>query len=165
MTTATAWPFVFTDDRFLTPDEEGQLEALFSGLFPRDPARGIPGATDAGAAGFVSRLLALDAGVYDEIPAWRPLYRTGLAALDAYSRTTHDRGLGELTADEMTALLKALDAGQLPGLPPELSQVTLWKTLWRHCLQGAFADPRWGGNRDGVMWRWLGCHGAPEEVL
>lgn len=159
------WPYVFTDDRFLTADEEAQLEALFAGIFPRDPARRIPGAVDAGAAEFVSRLLAMDPGVYDEIPAWRPLYRSGLVALEAHAQATHGHGLAELTAEETTALLGALETGQLAGLPPEVPQALLFKTLLRHCLQGAFADPRWGGNRDRVMWRWLGCHGAPEEVL
>ena len=32
-----------------------------------------------------------------------------------------------------------------------------------HCIEGCFADPRWRGNRDAVMWRWLGSHGPAEE--
>ena len=27
--------------------------------------------------------------------------------------------------------------------------------LRAHCIEGCFCDPRWGGNRDGIMWRWF----------
>ncbi len=162
-----AWPYVMPVSGFLTEAEEKQLEAIFAQILPRDPGRRIPGATDARAARFVSRLLAMDAAVYDEIPAWRPLYQAALAALDGYSRQAHAKALAELTDAEMTALLQQLEQGKLDPLtlPPGLTQQTLFKTFWRHCIQGCFADPRWGGNENRIMWRWLGVLQEPEEVL
>lgn len=161
------WPYVMPQSGFLTAGEEKQLEAIFAQIVPRDPGRRIPGANDAGAVRFVSLLLAMDATVYDEIPTWQPLYRAGLAALDAWSRQSQGKPLEQLEAKEMVALLQNLEQGKVEGLvlPAGTTQQTLFKTFWRHCLQGCFADPRWGGNKDRIMWRWLGYLGAPEEVL
>ncbi len=109
----------------------------------------------------------MDAVVYDEIPAWRPLYRAALAALDSHSQQAHGKPLTELADGEMTALLQKLELGQLDPLtlPSGLTQQNLFKTLWRHCIQGCFADPRWGGNENRILWRWLGVLQEPEEVL
>jgi gluconate 2-dehydrogenase gamma chain len=161
------WPYVTPQSGFLSAAEQRQLDAVFAQIVPRDPARRIPGATDAGAARFVSLLLAMDAAVYDEIPAWRLLYRAALAALDAYSQQAHGKSLEQLADVEMIALLECLELGQLTPLelPAGTTQSTVFKTLWRHCLQGCFADPRWGGNQDRIMWRWLGYLQQPEEVL
>ncbi|MGH3933379.1 MAG: gluconate 2-dehydrogenase subunit 3 family protein [Pseudonocardiaceae bacterium] len=162
-----SWPYVMPHSGFLSAVEQRQLDAVFAQIVPRDPARRIPGATDAGAARFVSLLLAMDAAVYDEIPAWRLLYRAALAALDAHSRQIHGTSLEQLADPEMIMLLKRLEQGQLTPLelPAGTTQPTVFKTFWRHCLQGCFADPRWGGNQDRIMWRWLGYLQQPEEVL
>jgi hypothetical protein len=37
-----------------------------------------------------------------------------------------------------------------------VDQRQLFALLRDHCIQGCFADPRWGGNRDAAMWRWFG---------
>ena len=47
----------------------------------------------------------------------------------------------------------------------EINQPILFKTLWRHCLQGCLADPRWGGNKDKIMWRAIGYLQQPEDNL
>ncbi|MGH8897901.1 MAG: gluconate 2-dehydrogenase subunit 3 family protein [Egibacteraceae bacterium] len=161
------WPYVMPQSGFLSNAEEQQLDVIFAQIVPRDPDRRIPGASDAGAARFVSLLLAMDTAVYDEIPAWRLFYRAGLAALDAHARQVYGKPLELLEGTETTDLLEKLEQGKLSPLelPPETGQLALFKTLWRHCLQGCFADPRWGGNKDRVMWRWLGYLQQPEEVV
>lgn len=161
------WPYVMPRTGYLTEAEEKQLEAVFARIVPRDPARRIPGATDAGAARFVSLLLAMDKAVYDEIPAWQPLYRGALAALAVHTQQLLGKPLEQLSDEEMDGLLQKLEQGKADGLtlPGSLTQQTLFKTFWRHCLQGCFADPRWGGNKDRIMWRWLGYLQEPEEVL
>jgi gluconate 2-dehydrogenase gamma chain len=165
--TAARWPYVMPQQGYLTDVEELQLGTIFAEIVPRDPVRRIPGATDAGAARFVSLLLAMDASVYDEIPAWQVLYRTGLAALDGHSRQVYGRSLAQLSSAEIVLVLERLELGKLEplALPPPLTQQALFKTLSRHCLQGCFADPRWGGNKDRIMWRWLGYPKDPEEVM
>ena len=47
--------------------------------------------------------------------------------------------------------------------PDGLDQKRVFATMRNHCIEGCFADPRWRGNRDAVMWRWLGSHGPAEE--
>ena len=137
---------------FLTADQRARLGVLFDALLPGGPRS--PGATDAGAVDYLDSLLTRDPGSYYEIQGWRDLYTRALDALDV---TGSSRA-------EATELLERLQRGELEGLPAELDQRRLFTTLRNHCIEGCFADPRWRGNRDGVMWRWLGTHAAPEEV-
>jgi len=158
------WSLPESDERFFSASERASVDALFATLFPQDLARGIPGAADAHAAEFVDRLLALPEA-YEEIAAWQSLYRDGLVALDTHSKTRFGSSLADLPAESMQQLLADLETGALVGLSPAIDQANTFRTLWRHCIQGCFADPRWGGNRDRVMWRWLGYLQDREEVL
>jgi hypothetical protein len=163
MTPVPAW-LQPPEQGFLRAAEVAQLEALFARLLPADRARGVPGAVDVGAGRFVDLLLARDDAVYVEISAWRKLYPTALAALTAYSEQTHGKPLTELSDDQVNDILGHLEKGTLPGLPSALNQPTLFKTLLRHCIQGCFADPRWGGNKDRLAWRWIGYLQSPEDL-
>ena len=46
------------------------------------------------------------------------------------------------------------------GFPDAAWQKSFFLTLRGHAIEGCLADPRWGGNRDGVIWNWLGYPGA-----
>lgn len=139
----------------LTPEQLSQLAVLMDRLMPGDAQRGIPSAGEVGAASFVSRLLGRTADVYREIPAWRELYPAALAGLDGYARSRFGRPLTELTPAEIDGLLAGLADSGLPGIGA--ADQKLWfKTLLRHCYQGCFGDPRWGGNRGAKMWRAIG---------
>lgn len=151
-----AWDadFRLPETGFFTPVQFAQITVLFRALHPSDAARGIPGAEEAGAARFLDLLLSPDArSGYDEVPSWRTKYPVWLAALDAASNARSGKPLAELDVVAMTEFLTALEGGKLDGVA---DQATIFKTLWRHCLQGCWSDPRWGGNRDRIMWRWLG---------
>jgi gluconate 2-dehydrogenase gamma chain len=137
-------------ERFLSAGEKDAVAALFEAILPGDEHS--PGARDADAAEYVSVLLAQGAAVYYEIPAWQALYRAALPALEAAS----GRPLAELSVPDATALLSSLAAGSLAGLPAEIDQKKLFSTLRAHCIEACFADPRWGGNHDAVVWRWFG---------
>lgn len=157
----TMWTLQPLGPEFLTEEELGSLSVLFRQIVPSDPARGIPGAEEAGAANFLAELLRRDEQTYHEIPQWRTLYRSGLAFLDAAARQRHERPLTQLSNEEATALLASLQKGELSG---DVDQALLFKTLVRHCIQGCYGDPRWGGNRDKVMWRWFGYLQDAEDV-
>lgn len=150
---------------FLTAVQEGQLDAIFRTLLPGDPARHIPGAVSARASRFVSLLLARDDVVYAEIPRWRRLYPAALEALDRYAREAFGTPLSEADASAINAMVTGLERGGLAGLPADMDQKVLFRTLLRHCYQGCFGDPRWGGNADGVMWRALGYLQPPQDGL
>lgn len=149
---------------WLTAVEMKQLDAIVLRLHPADPARGVPSGVDAGVSEFVSLTLARTESTYWEIPAWRSRYRDGLAALEAWSRAAHQTALTELSDERVNALIAGLEAGNVPGLSAlsTEAQKTLFATLLRHTYQGCYGDPRWGGNRNKIMWRFLGVLQQPE---
>ncbi len=134
-----------SDAEALSDEQLAQLESLFAAIFPGDPARGIPSANNVGAAKFVSRLLARDAGVYWEIANWKKLYPAALSALDAVSQQRFQTPLKSLASQQATELIQEMEKNLLAGLPPSIDQPKLFKTLLRHCLQGCLADPGWQG--------------------
>lgn len=150
------WLLVPPAERFFRPEELEIVRALFAEIIPGDPARGIPGAVEADAAEFVNRLLAMTPEIYEEIPLWQSRYRDGLPRLDAEARARYSRSIPELGSEERIALLRGLEAGELSQLGDAAVQKDLFVTLRRHCIQGCFADPRWGGNKEGIIWRWFG---------
>lgn len=147
---------------FLNDEQRAQAAALFDALLPG--AHDAPGATDAGAVDYLDSLLTRDPASYYEIQGWRDLYTSALAALDEAALRANGRGgLSALGREEVTALLGQLQRGEAEGLPEGLDQKRVFTTMRNHCIEGCFADPRWRGNRDAVMWRWLGSHGPAEE--
>lgn len=143
-----------TAPRFFWPEQRAQLEAVFEAILPG--TADSPGAADVDAAELIDRELAIDPPAYYEVPAWRRLYVAGLAALDAACRARAGVALAGAAAEDVSGLLAALAAGQLPGAPPDLDQKRLFQTMRAHCIEGCFADPKYGGNRGGAMWRWYG---------
>ena len=165
-----AWDIEFRlpETRYFTDAERAQLAVLFSAIQPREAARGIPGAGDCGAVDYLDRLLEMDpAGpvkLHEDLASWQAGYHDWLAALDAAATARFGTPLAQLGADDATALIDLLERGELAGMGSAADQRRLFDTLWRHCLQGCWADPRWGGNRNRIMWRWLGYLGDAEKL-
>jgi hypothetical protein len=147
--------------RFFSDAQRAQLEAVMEAIWPGGEDH--PGARDAGAADYVDQLLALPDEAYYEIERWRPLYVAGLAMLSAAAvqRFGGAATLPTLPRADMTALLRDLAAGPLAGFPDAGWQRTFFSTMRAHCIEGCLSDPRWGGNRDGVIWSWLGYPYGP----
>ncbi|MFI8434414.1 gluconate 2-dehydrogenase subunit 3 family protein [Streptomyces sp. NPDC079020] len=137
-------------------DQRRAVEVLFDAILPGGDRR--PGAADADAAEYVDRLLVMGPGTHPEIPAWRQAYPVLLSALDSAARQAYaGRGVAGLDRAEATALLRDLGAGTLPAWPPDaLAQPAAFALLRAHCIEGCFGDPRWGGNREAVIWHWYG---------
>lgn len=75
----------------------------------------VPGAVDAGVAHFVDQQLSVDANdallmikYFNVRPPYAEFYRTGLAALDAFSIAEHDRSFGELGAADAESVVAKL---------------------------------------------------------
>lgn len=155
------WELPLSNERFFEHDERQAVTAIFESILPGDATS--PGATDINAVEYVDRLLALDEAFYYEIKTWKNLYRNGLPALQAASAALYaGRAVAQLSPDELTSLLGALAGGALANAPANLDQKTFFAVLRNHCVEGAFADPRWGGNRDSLMWRWYGYLQNPQ---
>jgi gluconate 2-dehydrogenase gamma chain len=165
-----AWDigFQLPDEGALTPAQRGQVAALFRAIQPSDRARGIPGADDCNAVNFLDRLLAFPPGsavkIHDDLPQWRANYPIWLVALDQAAQDRFGIALADLPVGQATELLDLLERAQLPSFGDDATQKRAFETIWRHCLQGCWSDPRWGGNEDRIMWRWLGYLTEPEKV-
>ena len=149
---------------FLTSAETAQIDRLMSRVLPEDRERQIPGAVTCGVSNYISLLLAKsEVTTFREIADWRKLYRDSLVALEQWSQATHNAALVDLNDAQIDALIRGLEQGNLTGFTSEASrQQTLFKTFLRHMQQGCFGDPRWGGNKDKIMWRALGYLQSPE---
>src|SRR5262245_50934544 len=144
--------------RFFTAAQLGQVRAVFEAIWPGGANN--PGATDVGAADYADILLGAPDDISYELRDWRPLYVAGLAMLGASSMSRTGKALEQLAVQEMTVLLTELAAGRLAGFPSDVWQQRFFAVLRAHCIEGCLADPRWGGNRDAMTWKWLGYPGG-----
>jgi gluconate 2-dehydrogenase gamma chain len=161
---------------FFNADEARFIEAACERLIPADEL-GV-GALRAGVPNYFDKQLggAWGAGerLYRSGP-WHPgtpsqgyqlpftpaeLFHTALRAINqdfARRGTT----FGALSADDQDAYLKSLEAGQkeLDGVP----SAVFFGLLLQMTVEGFFADPVYGGNRDMAAWRMIGFPGAYAE--
>jgi gluconate 2-dehydrogenase gamma chain len=116
-------------------------------------APGKPGATDAGVVNYIDLALA---GAYADA---QEFYRHGLAQLDAYCRATYNAPFSRLDAKRQDETIAALEEGKATGFawPPARA---FFETLRTHTMEGMFADPVYGGNKDFAGWRLVGFPGA-----
>lgn len=133
----------------LTRTEARTLEAIVARFIPSD--ENGPGALEAGAARYIDRALG------GTLAASRDAYAAGLAAVEAYARTTAGRPFAELGADEQDAVLGDVEENAAPGFTPD--SATFFDLVLQHTLEGTFCDPYYGGNRDFIGWELLGYPG------
>jgi gluconate 2-dehydrogenase gamma chain len=167
--------------KYLRPDEVATLDAIVSRLIPADNLS--MSGKDAGCTVFIDRQLAGPWGTYDwyymQGPfAEKPLpqqgiqsplvpqqqYRMGLAALAQHCRDSFGGKLFEqLSEAEQDKLLTAMEKGevQLPGLSaPKLTTTMFFNLILQNTMEGFFADPIYGGNKDMVSWKMIGFPGT-----
>jgi gluconate 2-dehydrogenase gamma chain len=160
---------------FFTADEASLVEAAVDRLIPPDE-RG-PGGKDAGCAVYIDRQLAgpygRGAGSYlmppfmpgaatqgyqhPDSPAAR--YRAGLKALAAYVAATFSgKSFRDLAAADQDKVLTGLESGSITLT--DVKSADFFTLLLANTLEGFFADPIYGGNRDMAGWRLIGFPGA-----
>ena len=149
---------------FFSPIQREQLSVLFKSIFPGNKEKKIPDAEEAGAVNFLDLLLARDQSVYYEIQKWKINYPQWLSALNVQSLELFKSELQSITQDQATLLIEKLEKGTLVNFNSEgqvLEQVPVFDSLRRHCIQGCFSDPRWGGNKNNIMWQ---AYGYQEDL-
>jgi len=134
----------------LTAAEAETLEVITARLIPSD-ANG-PGALEAQAARYIDRALG------GALASSQDAYRSGLAAVDAYARTTKGAAFARLSAADQDAVLRAMEANVASGFVPDAS--TFFNLVRAHTIQGTFCDPYYGGNADFVGWDLIGYPGV-----
>ncbi len=161
---------------FFTVDEAALVEAIADRLIPADDLG--PGGKDAGCAVFIDRQLVGPYGGHEwrymeppftsDAPANlgpqsaivpRDRYRTALAALAEYTRAQFGgRAFHHLAVADQDKVLTGLDKGeiQLRGT----SGRAFFLLIQANVVEGFFADPIYGGNKDMCGWKLVGFPGV-----
>jgi len=130
----------------LTAHETEILAAMVDRLIPSDEMG--PGALDAGALRFIDRALS------EAESSQAEGYRSGLAALDRYARSSRGAPFVELTARDQDSVLIDCQIGSATGAEVgfEGSSAGFFNMVKSHTWQGTFGDPQYGGNVNFVGW-------------
>jgi len=136
---------------FLNDNDAVTVAAFTERLMPGAP--GMAGARDAGVLNYIDLALA---GAYADL---QDFYRRGLAQLDAYCQQAHQAPFARLDAALQDTVITALEAGKATGFTWPTAQA-FFNTLRTHTMEGMFADPVYGGNKDFAGWRLVGFPGA-----
>ena len=161
---------------FFTAAEAAIVDAFVDRLIPTDELGA--GAKDAGVTTFIDRQLTGPYGGHDWLYMQGPFsdkplpsqglqsplvprqqYRLGLAALEAYCNKTYGgRGFVQLNEDEQVKLIGAMEKGEVQF--EKFSSRMLFAAIYANTVEGYFADPIYGGNRDMVGWKLVGFPGT-----
>jgi len=120
---------------------------------PPSPERLFPGALDANVLNYIDLALA---GAYED---QQDFYRRGLAALDAYCNKAFKASFTSLTPAQQDEVITALETGKATEFTWPSAQ-TFFNTVRTHTIEGMFADPVYGGNKDFAGWKLVGFPGA-----
>lgn len=173
-TTDRPTPASGTSYQFFPPDEAAFIEAALDRLIPAD-ATG-PSAREAGVALFIDRQLAGGYGMGERTYLSGPFaagtanqgyqmhapavaYREAIAAVNGYARQSAGADFAQLQADAQDRVLKALESGDA-HLNGSVGAKAFFALLWQNTIEGYFADPLYGGNRNMGAWRMIGFPGA-----
>jgi gluconate 2-dehydrogenase gamma chain len=149
----------------LTPAEWKLVEAISGRIIPSDDE---PGAVEAGVVNFVDKALA------NEDKALLPVYRAGLAGVDAVARKRLAKPFVDLAPGDQDAVLGALESGKAGGWPKgAVGAADFFVAVRAHTVCGFLCDPGYGGNRDHVGWKVVGYPGrqhhrggyTPDQML
>jgi gluconate 2-dehydrogenase gamma chain len=159
----------------LTATEHAFFAAAADTMIPADELS--PSGSDCGVATFIDRQLAGSYGagarLYRDGPFVkakpefgyqlplnpREFFRAGIAAANDWSRKTYGKDFDRLAEADRVAALKAMEGGtaELAGV----SSRGFFEALLQITMEGYFADPIYGGNRNMASWKMVGYPGLP----
>ena len=117
--------------------QEKTLRAAVNRIIPDDDA---PSGWDAGVGDYLALL-------WEREPQFLPRYQQGLDALDAEAHQTENAAFATLAPAQQDAILAGFEADDTRGFFGLLVQQT---------MEGYYADPGNGGNKDGAAWDMIG---------
>jgi gluconate 2-dehydrogenase gamma chain len=136
---------------FFNDADSRTIKAFTERLMPGAP--GKPGATDADVLNYID--LALSGPYKDH----QDFYRRGVTQLNAHCLSAYGKEFANLPPDQQDAAIMALEHGKAPEFVWPAAQV-FFNTVRTHTMEGMFADPIYGGNKDFAGWRLVGFPGA-----
>jgi len=159
----------------LTAAEAAFVGAAADTMIPADALS--PSGTDCGVVTFVDRQLASAWGggarMYRSGPfrkakpehgyqlplTPREFFAAGIAATNTWTRKLHGKDFDRLGPKDREDALKALESGKAEL--GDLNGSEFFDALLTIVMEGFFADPIYGGNRDKVSWKMIGFPGLP----
>lgn len=161
---------------FFTPDEVATIEAVADRIIPADELS--IGGKEAGCALYLDRQLAGAYGkssrLYTQGPFMPGLptqgyqgeadpaqrYRQGLRAISDYLKANNGgKTFSQLSGADQDSFLRDLEGGKIK-LPNNVNGKAFFNLMLSNIMEGFFADPVYGGNKDMASWKMLGFPGA-----
>lgn len=125
--------------------------------------RVLPGAIEAGVPEYMDYWLARQP--FSVAPDWKPILKVGAVHLDRIARAEYRRAFADCKPDEQDAVLTRFQKGEVRA--KRFNSNVFFQRLVTMTLEGFLSEPRYGGNRDGVGWRFIGrtpCWWAPKRL-
>lgn len=159
----------------LTAAEHAFMVAAVDTLIPADEL--TPSGSECGVATFIDRQLASAWGggakMYRSGPFMkgkpeqgyqlpltpREFFAAGIAATNAWTRKAHGKDFDRLAPMQREEALKTLEQGKADLVDVDGRQ--FFEALLTITMEGFFADPIYGGNRNKVAWKMVGFPGLP----
>jgi len=159
----------------LTPTEHAFVVAAVDTLIPADELS--PSGSQCGVATFIDRQLAGAYGngarLYRDGPfpkakpelgyqlalTPREFFRAGIEAANEWSRKTYGKDFDRLSEQDREAAMKTMEQGKAPF--PGFTSTMFFNALLQITMEGFFADPMYGGNRNMAAWKMVGYPGLP----
>jgi gluconate 2-dehydrogenase gamma chain len=168
---ATPTPDGYT---FLNAPEAAFIEAFVDVIVPADDL--TPSGTALGLATFIDRQLAGAWGKGDRLyrqGPWKegspgqgyqlPLtpaefFRAGIDAVNHHCKEVNGKEFDRLTDADKQKVLEDLDSGKITL--DHVSGKQFFELAYQATMEGLFADPIYGGNRDKAAWKMIGYPGV-----
>lgn len=157
--------------QFFSVEEAREVEAIVERLIPADELS--PSGKEAGCAVFIDRQMMTHYGTFERLYQQGPFadgvepasplvprerYRRGLAGLTQHCQATFGKRFSDLDDAQRDAVIQAMENGEIAfeGIEAKV----FFEQILKNTMEGFFADPIYGGNRDMVSWKMLGFPGA-----
>jgi gluconate 2-dehydrogenase gamma chain len=159
----------------LTATEAAFLSAVADTMIPADELS--PSGTDCGVVTYIDRQLAGAYGAGAKMYRMGPFRRgkpeqgyqlaltpreyvtAGIEAANDWSRKTYGKEFDRLSPQDREAACKTMESGKADF--PGFSSSMFFNALLALTMEGFFADPIYGGNRDKASWKMVGYPGLP----
>jgi len=159
----------------LTATEHAFFVAAVDTIIPADQLS--PSGSDCGVANFIDRQLAgaygTGARLYRQgpFPKGKPeqgyqlslnpreFFRAGVASANEFTRKTYGKDFDRLNEELRVIALKTMEEGKAEF--KGFGSAMFFNALLQITMEGFFADPIYGGNRDMASWKMVGYPGLP----